>query len=76
MGLAATFRLMRAGFVLAREGALSVVDTSALPTALAALQDAGIGTLTATPPTLEELFMRHYGDDVSDTVSAAGGAGS
>ncbi len=40
------------------------VDTAALPAALGALQDAGIGTLTATPPTLEELFMRHYGDDV------------
>src|SRR3569832_742904 len=31
MGLAATFRLMRAGFVLAREGAFSIVDTAALP---------------------------------------------
>ena len=31
MGLAATFRLMRAGFVLAREGALSVIDPKALP---------------------------------------------
>ena len=41
------------------------VDTIALPSALAALQEAGIGTLTATPPTLEELFLRHYGDDVS-----------
>jgi ubiquinone biosynthesis protein len=29
--MAATFRLMRAGFVLAREGALSIVDTDALP---------------------------------------------
>jgi ubiquinone biosynthesis protein len=31
MGFAATFRLMRAGFVLAREGALSVIDPKALP---------------------------------------------
>jgi ubiquinone biosynthesis protein len=31
MGFAATFRLMRAGFILAREGALSIVDPSALP---------------------------------------------
>src|SRR5262249_24828315 len=31
MGLAATFRLMRAGFVLAREGAFSIVDPEALP---------------------------------------------
>ena len=41
------------------------VDTSALPAALAVLQGAGIATLSATPPTLEELFLRHYGDDVS-----------
>ncbi len=31
MRLGATFRLMRAGFVLAREGALSVIDNPALP---------------------------------------------
>jgi ubiquinone biosynthesis protein len=31
MGLAATFRLLRAGFILAREGALSVIDPKALP---------------------------------------------
>jgi ubiquinone biosynthesis protein len=31
MGLAATFRLLRAGYVLAREGAFSIVDPVALP---------------------------------------------
>ncbi len=31
MGLAAYFRLVRAGFVLAREGALGIVDSPALP---------------------------------------------
>src|SRR5882757_1132525 len=31
MGLAAMFRLLRAGFVLAREGAFSIVDPAALP---------------------------------------------
>ena len=31
MGLAAYFRLARAGFVLAREGALSIADNDALP---------------------------------------------
>ncbi|MEO6015261.1 MAG: 2-polyprenylphenol 6-hydroxylase [Devosia sp.] len=31
MSAAATFRLLRAGFVLAREGALSVIDTEAVP---------------------------------------------
>ena len=31
MSFAATFRLMRAGFILAREGAFSIVDIAALP---------------------------------------------
>ena len=31
MGVGATLRLMRAGFILAREGALSVADNAALP---------------------------------------------
>ena len=31
MGLAATLRLFNAGYVLAREGALSVIDVAALP---------------------------------------------
>ena len=31
MSLAATFRLMRAGFILAREGAFSIVDIEAMP---------------------------------------------
>lgn len=34
MGLAAYFRLARAGYVLAREGALSIVDNAALPPSL------------------------------------------
>ena len=38
------------------------VDTAELDAAIAVLHRAGIGTLTATPPTLEELFLRHYGD--------------
>jgi ABC-2 type transport system ATP-binding protein len=42
------------------------VDTSELDAALGALQRAGIGSLTATPPTLEELFLRHYGDELTD----------
>ena len=50
------------------------VDTPALPSALAALQEAGLGSLTATPPTLEELFLRHYGDDVATTGGAGAGA--
>jgi ABC-2 type transport system ATP-binding protein len=38
------------------------VDTSALDPVLDALQAAGVLSLTSQPPTLEELFMRHYGD--------------
>jgi ubiquinone biosynthesis protein len=34
MGLAAYYRLARAGYVLAREGALSIIDDAALPPAL------------------------------------------
>ncbi|HEV7277682.1 MAG TPA: 2-polyprenylphenol 6-hydroxylase [Devosiaceae bacterium] len=41
MGLAAYFRLARAGWVLAREGALSIIDNAALPPALRALIGAG-----------------------------------
>ncbi len=38
------------------------VDDAELDDALAALMTGGIRTLSATPPTLEELFLRHYGD--------------
>jgi ABC-2 type transport system ATP-binding protein len=41
------------------------VDTDELDGAIAALSRCGIGTLTATPPTLEELFLRHYGDEAA-----------
>ena len=34
MGLAAYFRLVRAGYVLAREGALSIIDPAVLPPGL------------------------------------------
>ena len=33
---------------------------------MAALTGAGLLSLSATPPTLEELFLRHYGDQVTD----------
>jgi len=38
------------------------VDNAALPALLRALTDAGPRTLTSRPPTLEELFLRHYED--------------
>lgn len=38
------------------------VDTDHLGEAIARLSAAGIVSLTSTPPTLEELFLRHYGE--------------
>ncbi|CUR57740.1 putative exporter of polyketide antibiotics,ATPase [metagenome] len=38
------------------------VDTTQLDDALAALLSSGVRSLTSQPPTLEELFLRHYGD--------------
>lgn len=39
------------------------VDTTALDAVLRHLLTFGIISLTSTPPTLEELFLRHYGDE-------------
>jgi ABC-2 type transport system ATP-binding protein len=36
------------------------VDTAALPEVLRHLTDAGVRSLVSQPPTLEELFLRHY----------------
>ena len=41
------------------------VDTVELASALDALGRFGILTLTSKPPTLEELFLRHYGEDIT-----------
>jgi ABC-2 type transport system ATP-binding protein len=38
------------------------VDTSRLDEALRRLTQFGVRSLTSRPPTLEELFLRHYGD--------------
>ena len=40
------------------------VDTARMDAVLRELLDFGITSLTSTPPTLEELFLRHYGDDL------------
>jgi ABC-2 type transport system ATP-binding protein len=40
------------------------VDTDRLNDAVATMASIGILTLTSQPPTLEELFLRHYGDEV------------
>jgi len=41
------------------------VDTDHLDAAVQALASCGVTSLTAHPPTLEELFLRQYGDEVS-----------
>ena len=38
------------------------VDTAQIDAALGVLVRSGVRTLTAQPPTLEDLFLRHYGD--------------
>ncbi|MFJ6353773.1 ABC transporter ATP-binding protein [Streptomyces sp. NPDC054835] len=48
------------------------VDTDKLDAVLRALTDAGIRSLTSTPPTLEELFLRHYSDEAADAAADAG----
>jgi ABC-2 type transport system ATP-binding protein len=40
------------------------VDNDSLDAAVRHLSGAGIRTLTSQPPTLEQLFLRHYGDRV------------
>jgi ABC-2 type transport system ATP-binding protein len=42
------------------------VDTDHLGDLLAHLGQFGIRALTSQPPTLEELFLRHYGDQLSE----------
>ncbi|MFJ5150765.1 ATP-binding cassette domain-containing protein [Streptomyces sp. NPDC088353] len=46
------------------------VDTDKLNEVLRSLSESGVRSLTSTPPTLEELFLRHYQDE------AEAGAGS
>jgi ABC-2 type transport system ATP-binding protein len=52
------------------------VDTAHLDELMRALAKAGIRSLTSQPPTLEELFLRHYEDDLTPagTPTPAGSA--
>ncbi|MCJ1678393.1 ABC transporter ATP-binding protein [Streptomyces sp. APSN-46.1] len=51
-------------------------DTDKLDAVLRSLTESGVRSLTSTPPTLEELFLRHYADDAdaaaADTTAKAG----
>ena len=40
-----------------------LVDPGSLDRALVALTSVGVTSLTSQPPTLEELFLRHYGEE-------------
>ena len=46
------------------------VDSAELDRSLRILVGGGVRSLTATPPTLEELFLRHYGEHVEPDRSA------
>jgi ABC-2 type transport system ATP-binding protein len=46
------------------------VDQAALNDVLARLTSAGVRSLTCRPPTLEELFLRHYSSSSSERNSA------
>ncbi|ONM48868.1 ABC transporter ATP-binding protein [Nocardia donostiensis] len=46
------------------------VDTARLDPILRALTDAGVRSLTSTPPTLEDIFLRHYGSEETSGTSA------
>jgi ABC-2 type transport system ATP-binding protein len=49
------------------DGAVSFdVDGDDLDAALRHLTTFGVRSLTSNPPTLEELFLRHYGDELAE----------
>jgi len=50
------------------------VDSADLDGTMRVLVNGGVRSLTATPPTLEELFLRHYGDRVAGGGVAIGDA--
>jgi ABC-2 type transport system ATP-binding protein len=41
------------------------VDNDQLPEAVRRLSDLGLRSLSSQPPTLEELFLRHYGEELA-----------
>jgi ABC-2 type transport system ATP-binding protein len=45
------------------------VDTAQLDPFVRRLAEAGVRSLTSQPPTLEELFLRHYGDQIGEEAS-------
>ena len=49
------------------------VDSDRTATVLPALASLGISDLRVAPPSLEELFLRHYGDDLAALEAAEEG---
>ncbi|WP_308798616.1 ABC transporter ATP-binding protein [Agromyces silvae] len=49
------------------------VDSDAVVRVLPVLAQLGVQGLTVAPPSLEELFLRHYGDEGADAGAASGG---
>ena len=58
------------GLVIERNRVRFDVDTDHLDNALRHLTTLGVRSLTSQPPTLEELFMRHYGDEITAAEQA------
>ncbi|WP_433650595.1 ATP-binding cassette domain-containing protein [Micromonospora zamorensis] len=52
------------------------VDPAHLDALLGRLIRFGVRALTSTPPTLEQLFLRHYGDDPAASAPVASDAGA
>ncbi|MYZ34474.1 MULTISPECIES: ABC transporter ATP-binding protein [unclassified Streptomyces] len=50
------------------------VDTDRLDAVLRSFSESGTRSLTSTPPTLEELFLRHYAADETGAADEAGAA--
>ena len=48
------------------------VDSEHLDAVIGRLHAAGIQSLTAHPPTLEQLFLRHYGEDIAELANSGG----
>ncbi|MEV4536573.1 ABC transporter ATP-binding protein [Asanoa sp. NPDC049518] len=46
------------------------VDTAALDAVIRRLAPLGVRSLTSTPPTLEEMFLRHYGEESAPAPAA------
>jgi ABC-2 type transport system ATP-binding protein len=47
------------------------VDTARLDDVVRYLATVGVVTLKSQPPTLEELFLRHYGDELAELEGVA-----